>query len=51
MYLKDTRLYKSDISAARWIAYDLPGNVGWILYFVGLILSFVNPPDLMEDMS
>ena len=49
MYLKKECLYKSSISAARWIAYDLPGNVGWILYFVGLILLFVNSPDYMAD--
>ena len=49
MYLKKERLYKSDISTARWIAYNLPGNVGWILYFVGLILSFVDSPDYMSD--
>ena len=47
--MKKERLYESDISAARWIAYDLPGNIGWILYFVGLILSFVDPPDYMAD--
>lgn len=49
MYLKKERLYKSNISTARWIAYDLPGNVGWILYFVGLILLLVNSPDYMAD--
>ena len=49
MYLKKERLYKSNISTARWIAYDLPGNIGWILYFVGLILLFVNSSDYMED--
>ena len=49
MCLKKERLYKSDISTARWIAYDLPGNVGWILYFVGLILSFVDKTDYMAD--
>ena len=26
--------YKTAISDARWIAYDIPGNVGWILYLV-----------------
>ena len=26
--------YKTAISDARWIAYDIPGNVGWIAYFV-----------------
>ena len=31
-----------------WIAYDLPGNAGWILYFVGLILTFAGKPKFME---
>ena len=26
--------YKTAISDARWIAYDIPGNVGWIAYLV-----------------
>lgn len=41
-------LYISDISNARWIAYDLPGNLGWILYITGLILAFVNKPSFMD---
>ena len=45
--MKKERLYKSDISTARWIAYDLPGNVGWILYFVGLVLSLLNLSEYM----
>lgn len=49
MYLKDECLYKSDISTVRWIAYDLPGNVGWILYFVGLFLLLVNSSEYMAD--
>ena len=27
-------MYETNISNARWIAYDLPGNVGWIMYLV-----------------
>jgi len=42
-------VYESDISDGRWIAYDLPGNVGWILYFIGLILIFVKKPAFMEE--
>lgn len=42
-------IYESDISDARWIAYDLPGNVGWILYFIVLILAFAKKPAFMED--
>ena len=31
-------LYESKLPAKRWIAYDLPGNVGWIVWIVCLIL-------------
>ena len=27
-------LYETKISTARWIAYDIPGNIGWMIYFV-----------------
>ena len=26
--------YKTTISDARWIAYDIPGNIGWIIWLV-----------------
>lgn len=29
-------MYESKISNARWIAYGLPGNVGWISFLVAL---------------
>ena len=48
--MRNNGVYKSDISTARWIAYDLPGNVGWILYFAGLILSFANFPEYSRDI-
>ena len=35
-------IYETKISDARWIAYDIPGNIGWILYFVGLVPCFDN---------
>ena len=35
-------IYETKISDARWIAYDIPGNIGWILYFVGLVPCFAN---------
>ncbi len=28
--------YTTDISDARWIAYDIPGNIGWITYLAML---------------
>ena len=30
-------MYESKLSARRWIAYDLPGNVGWIVWIICLI--------------
>ena len=27
-------MYETKISDVRWIAYDIPGNIGWILYIV-----------------
>ena len=32
-------LYETKISDARWIAYDIPGNIGWIIWFVCLFRS------------
>ncbi|MBQ8926940.1 MAG: hypothetical protein IJ055_01520 [Oscillospiraceae bacterium] len=28
-------MYESKIRTALWWAYDIPGNIGWILYFAG----------------
>lgn len=41
-------LYETKISDARWWAYDIPGNIGWIAYFAVLIRLFQNPPAYME---
>lgn len=30
-------LYESKISDARWWIYDIPGNIGWIIYFVCIV--------------
>ena len=38
------QLYETKISNARWMAYDLPGNVGWILYCVCVGLLFARGP-------
>lgn len=42
-------MYQSKISNAKWIAYDIPGNVGWISFFAGLILCLVKRPEIMEN--
>lgn len=41
-------LYETKISDARWIVYDIPGNVGWIMYLAALTLSFAKRPAFME---
>ena len=28
-------MYETKIKTAMWWAYDIPGNIGWILYFIG----------------
>lgn len=28
-------MYETRISASRWMMYDIPGNIGWILYLIG----------------
>ena len=42
-------MYETKISDARWMAYDIPGNIGWIAYFTALILAFMKKPELMID--
>lgn len=41
-------LYETKISDARWWAYDIPGNIGWITYVAVMIHLFRNPPAYME---
>ena len=31
-------LYETSITDKRWIAYDIPGNIGWIVFLVCLVL-------------
>ena len=46
--MKKEAVYESHISTTRWIVYDVPGNVGWIMYLVCLIQCFVKWPAFME---
>ena len=48
MLVKQDVVYESCISTARWLIYDVPGNVGWIMYLVCLIRCFVKQPSCME---
>lgn len=42
-------MYESKISNVRWIAYDIPGNIGWIAFLAELIRCFIQRPQIMED--
>lgn len=46
--MKNDAIYESHISTARWLVYDVPGNVGWILYLVCLIRCFVQYAEFLE---
>ena len=46
--MKSETIYESHITTAKWLIYDFPGNVGWILYLVCLIQCFVKRPEFME---
>jgi len=35
-WVRMNTMYESRIGNARWIAYDLPGNAGWIIWIVCL---------------
>lgn len=41
--------YETKITDLRWIAYDIPGNIGWIAYFAGIIFIFVKKIVLVQD--
>ncbi len=44
-------MYETKISDARWIAYDIPGNIGWTLYIVCLVLCFRNGMDIFSVVA
>lgn len=46
--MKREIIYETQISDARWWAYDVPGNVGWIMYIVCIIQCFVKKPAFTE---
>lgn len=42
-------MYESKISDAKWITYDIPGNIGWIAFLVGLILYFTKKSKIIKN--
>jgi len=45
----EDRIYVTDISNARWLAYDIPGNVGWIIYITCLVSCFTRKPEFISS--
>lgn len=35
-------VYETKITNARWILYDIPGNIGWITYFICVVIALKN---------
>jgi multidrug transporter EmrE-like cation transporter len=44
-------MYKSEISRAKWIAYALLADVGWLSFFVALLMCFIKTPEILESGS
>lgn len=42
-------IYETKITDALWVFYDIPGNIGWILYWVVMVLAFKNKPEYMNN--
>ena len=43
--------YRTTISDKRWIAYDIPGNIGWITYLVCMIKGIREKGDRCSILS
>ncbi len=41
--------YESKISTLEWWAYDIPGNAGWILYIIAVVLAFTKKPEFIQN--
>ena len=45
------KLYEIKISDARWMAYDIPGNIGWIIWIVCTIKNLKKRVDGFSIIS
>lgn len=45
------RIYETKISDARWWAYDIPGNIGWIVYLVCLVKRCMKGFGIFEALA
>ena len=46
-----TTQYRTTISDKRWIAYDIPGNIGWITYLVCMVKGIREKRDCQGIIS
>ncbi len=44
-------LHETEISTARWMIYDIPGNAGWIIWVVFTVLSLWQGISLFSLLS
>lgn len=47
---KMNELYQTNITDGRWIAYDIPGNAGWLMYVVGLVVFIVRKKEYINTL-
>lgn len=47
---KMNELYQTNITDGKWIAYDIPGNVGWLTYVVGLVVFIVQKTEYIKTL-
>ena len=40
--------YKTEISDRRWIAYDIPGNIGWITWLGSTVRGLREKPERQQ---
>ncbi len=45
------KLYEIRITDRKWIAYDIPGNIGWIIYVTCTVLVLKNGIGLFSLLS
>ena len=44
-------IYKTAISDARWIAYDIPGNTGWIIWIICTVICLARGAGIYSIIS
>jgi hypothetical protein len=42
-------MYKSEISNTKWLIYAILADVGWLSFFVALLMCFIKTPEILES--